>query len=638
MRLAALLASFAAHLLGCADATCIDRDLDGLGEGCAMGLDCDDDNASRGVDCERVPPPDCAADPTETGCPCLAGTVADCFPGPDSAFDVGVCQPGRARCIAGHFNVCTGSVAPRAEGCDGLDQDCDGRTDEGVLSPCGGCDSSCGGGVWGSAANPFVIEGAMPTGSLELTSAGALTLTRRVESTGTVWVPASDGAVVSRIDEDTLTETARYATGAAEPSRVAIDAQGDAWIATRAFEGQSTLIEIAGAPERCVDLDGSGAIETSRGPSEVLSFGADECVLRSLEVGGPLEVARAMAIDGDTGLDEASGGDVWVGFYEGQAIEEIDGFSGALLQRVATPGFAPYAAAFDPWGTLYFLSRDGQLARVDRGTSPASVEIIEVPIGCWLLYSMAIDRDGRLLLTGFSCDRSTLYDPSTGLYSGIATAESPRGAMVGADGRFWIAHTGAEVSAMSRGPLRVTTLVDLIGETHPIETVGIGVGRYVWAISREAGLSDTEDPGLATAIDPETGDIVASIPVGRGPHTQGDLTGIQRFDVARVGSLTYRFTGCDADAMTGWVAVHLAGDLGSDGAIALEARHGVDVASLEAAAFAPLAMLEAATGTFPVSYPEGGIVEVRVTLTAGARFGGPRLERVGVEWTCPGPD
>lgn len=626
-----------AHLLGCAS-PCIDRDLDGLGEGCALGPDCDDDNAARGIDCDAIPAPDCAADPTETGCPCLAGTVADCFPGPDAAFDVGLCQPGRARCIEGHFGLCTGSIAPRAEGCDGLDQDCDGRTDEGVLSPCGGCDASCSGGVWGSAANPFDVATALPAGALELTTHGALTLTRRMESTGVVWVPASDGAVVSRIDESTLTETARYATGAAEPSRVAIDAQGDAWIATRAFEGQSTLIEIAGTEARCVDLDASGTIETSHGPAEVLPFGADECVLRSLEVGAPREVARALAIDGDTGLDDASGGDVWVGLHDGQAIEEIDGLTGALLQRVSTPGFAPYAAAFDPWGTLYFLSRDGQLARVDRSTSPASVEVIEVPIACWLLYSLAIDREGALLLSGFSCDRSTLYDPSTGLYAGIPTAESPRGAIVDADGRFWLAHTGAEVSAISRAPLRVSTRVDLIGERRPVETIGIGVGRYVWAISREAGLAETDDPGLATAIDPESGAIVASIPVGRGPHTQGDLTGIQRFDVAREGSLTYRFTGCSASTMTRWVALHLAGELGSDGDIALEARHGADVAALEAAAFVAMATLEGRTGSYPVTYPEGGIVEVRVTLTTGARFGGPRLERVGLEWTCPGPD
>jgi len=636
---ASAFALLAASLLGC-DPQCIDRDLDGLGEHCALGPDCDDDNAARGADCDIVPAPDCTSDPTETGCPCLAGTLADCFPGPDAAFDVGVCQPGRARCIAGHFGLCTGSIAPRAEGCDGLDQDCDGRTDEGVLSPCGGCDAACGGGVWGSAANPFDVEGAVPDGALELTAIGALTLTRRVESTGVVWVPASDGAVVSRIDEATLSETARYATGAAEPSRVAIDAQDDAWIATRVFEGQSTLLEIAGSLERCVDLDGSGTIETSHGPSEVLPFGADECVLRSLEVGAPREVARALAIDGDTGLDEASGGDVWVGLHDGQAIEEIDGLSGALLQRISTPGFAPYAAAFDPWGTLYFLSRDGQLARVDRSTRPASVEVIEVPIACWLLYSLAIDRDGRLLLSGFSCDRSTLYDPGTGLFSGIDTAESPRGAIVGEDGRFWLAHTGAEVSAISRGPLRVTSRIDLFeGGMHPIETVGIGVGRYVWAISREAGLSETDDPGLATAIDPETGAIVASIPVGRGPHTQGDLTGIQRFAVARDGSLTYRFTGCDADAMTEWVALHLAADLGSDGGIAFEARHGADVSSLEAAPFESVVTLEDGSGgRYPVTYPAGGIVEVRVTLSASARFGGPRLERVGLEWMCPGPD
>jgi hypothetical protein len=45
--------------------------------------------------------------------------------------DVGECVRGTQVCNAGQFGVCAGEVAPRAELCNGLDDDCDGRTDEG---------------------------------------------------------------------------------------------------------------------------------------------------------------------------------------------------------------------------------------------------------------------------------------------------------------------------------------------------------------------------------------------------------------------------------------------------------------------------------------------------------------------------
>lgn len=631
-RVSALLVGGLLGLLAGCEPVCIDEDLDGLGTNCALGPDCDDDNAARGPDCDAVPPPDCALHPTATGCPCLAGTLIACFDGPEGAVDVGLCRGGRARCVSGHIGACSGGVGPVAERCDGADQDCDGLTDEGALSPCGGCDGACSGGVWGGSASPFDPSMASPTGTLERTARGELTLTRHTESTGTVWVANSAEATVSRIDEERLAETARYATGAAEPSRVAIDAEGDAWIANRAFDGQSTLIEIAGTEARCADLNGNGTIETSRGPSEVLPFGADECVLRSFEVGAPREIARALAIDGDRGLDEISGGDLWVGLHDGQAVEEIDGTTGALLQRIPTPGFAPYAAAFDPWGTLYLISRDGQLARIDRTTTPPTLTIVEVPLACWLLYSLAIDREGRVALSGFSCDRATLYDPGRNSFTSITTAPSPRGAISG--DRLYLAHTGASVSELGLDPFTVRRTFDLTGEAGPTETIGIALGRYVWAISRESAAGA---PGVATAIDPASGSILGSVPVGFAPHTQGDLTGIQRFDVPATGSLDHVFSGC-GDGMTRWIAVHVAADLGSNGTLTVESRHAATEGELEGASFGLLGELSASSPPYPLSLPGGGVLEVRVTLNANAHFGGPRLTRIGVEWACPGPD
>ncbi|MGE0792462.1 MAG: CAP domain-containing protein [Sandaracinaceae bacterium] len=53
---------------------------------------------------------------------------------------VGACMPGTATCSGGEFPMCVPAVAPSAETCDGVDEDCDGRTDESIAPRACGSD------------------------------------------------------------------------------------------------------------------------------------------------------------------------------------------------------------------------------------------------------------------------------------------------------------------------------------------------------------------------------------------------------------------------------------------------------------------------------------------------------------------
>ena len=67
---------------------------------------------------------------------CITGTTQPC------GSDVGECQSGIQTCIIGQWGACEGETGPSPEICDGVDNNCDGQTDEGF-----GVGLSCGSGI-----------------------------------------------------------------------------------------------------------------------------------------------------------------------------------------------------------------------------------------------------------------------------------------------------------------------------------------------------------------------------------------------------------------------------------------------------------------------------------------------------------
>ncbi len=86
---------------------------------------------------------------------CNGGNTRPCGP----LATVGTCRPGEERCEGGIWEACTGAVEPTPESCDGQDEDCDGQTDEEAMAgpddrPCpnsGVCEQAvvrCAAGAW----------------------------------------------------------------------------------------------------------------------------------------------------------------------------------------------------------------------------------------------------------------------------------------------------------------------------------------------------------------------------------------------------------------------------------------------------------------------------------------------------------
>ncbi len=66
----------------------------------------------------------------DEGCPCDPGQVQRCFDGPPGRRGIGACTDGTQTCSEFGWGECVNGINPRIEACDDLDNDCNGCTDE----------------------------------------------------------------------------------------------------------------------------------------------------------------------------------------------------------------------------------------------------------------------------------------------------------------------------------------------------------------------------------------------------------------------------------------------------------------------------------------------------------------------------
>jgi len=306
------------------------------------------------------------------------------------------------------------------EVCNGVDDNCNGSVDEGVQSPCGGCNPGCTANAIG--VGPFPMPADDPdhvqADGVGLDPNGDIILDESNVDFNFMWIANTNDlgrGTVSKIDTMTATEEARYFSvtcfgnasylngqcqdvvgvdlnqGALTPSRTAVDYNFDVWVANRNFPAGvvPSVTKIANSLYDCVDRNSNGQIDTSSDqngdgaidtdcdangqpddintvcsnglPPEFLGMD-DECVLFTTAFAGAGEIGRSVCLDAGDPVYGGKG-NAWVGTNSragNNRFYQIDGTTGVISATVDLPaGHNPYGCAVDSTGILWSASQAG---------------------------------------------------------------------------------------------------------------------------------------------------------------------------------------------------------------------------------------------------------------------------------------
>lgn len=628
---------------------------------------------------------------------CAPGEPRDCDDGDECTIDR--CDDRLARCVQQRtprdadrdgFDACAGdcdddnpAIHPGVtEICDSVDQDCDARADEGLVSACGDCRPGCRllylpepGDVWHPTADnsdAVVVEN----------GDGPLVLSSDMRQRFDVWVANFVDGKVTKLDTRDGTQLARYdsvlldGSNGAEPpddecdpdtlgsraggncpSRTAVDLQGAVYVANRAFDRQGTVTKIAGFVDDCVDRNGDGEIQTSRdvdgnGQIELHVEGEflgqdDECLLWTADVGGRGSVPRALAVAGD--------GSVWVGLYGESRVLQLDPASGRSIADVAVSGFKPYGAAIGGDGRLWLVEAlSGQILSIDTATGRAG-RAISAPSpedGCPSSYGIAVDPEGRVWVAGFTCPYAFGYDPRAQRWTSVALPDSgvTRGVAADDRGRIYVAssHDWVQVNPRatffffsSSDPVTRLTVfrardggdVRVFGSAaEPLPGRGaIGVGldseRRAWLVN--------QDTGSATRVDVDSGEV-SHFGVGDLPYTYSDFTGFAlRRITAPTGFIRGVFEGCELGPSE-WERLTVDAESPAGGRVEIRLRTADSRDALaDARWLGPLQGESIDLLAPPGPLPEQRFLEVEARLVSAERRSSPALRQLVVRLHCP---
>ncbi|MCA9540700.1 MAG: hypothetical protein KC620_17495, partial [Myxococcales bacterium] len=501
---------------------------------------------------------------------CPEGETRPCYPGDVATRGVGRCADGSELCAGGDWLACADARLPAEETCEGTDEDCDGFVDEGTTNRCGTCgppplevcneaDDDCDGRI--DEGITTVCGGCLPCGealvfpgesgvrdpALAPAPDGGITLGAGAVAYDAIWIPNSEEDTFSRFNTRTGREEGRYFIGE-NPSRTAVDLNGNAWVATR---GDGWAMHVFYNRADCIDRDGDGVIRTSvdlNGDGRITGGEmvgsaedplADECVHCRIRLGRPDEWIRGVGVDADN--------NVWFGGWTSRAIWKVDPNTCEILLEL--PSRDPiYGLVIDGQGNLYTSNYTYDcLTHVD---TRAGEVVRNVCYGA-TRYGIAVDEQGRVWY-GTTGTNVLMFDPRTDEWRSFQSPNNLVRYTAGlvADGHGGIYVTGYDNATIAHLDIATETWTSInvggvpagLPRQSTPRGVTLDIEGNVWGICRESSGLIKLTPDLTEVLDSVA--IVGAFDptTSTRPYSYSDNTGFQLFTfTAREGLWRYPF-------------------------------------------------------------------------------------------------
>ncbi|WP_286264006.1 Vgb family protein [Thalassotalea atypica] len=462
-----------------------------------------------------------------------------------------------------------------------------------------------------------------------------------------LWAANAGEDSVSKVDTDADCEVARYATwhigpfhsawSGPAPSRTAVDSEGNVFVANRQFDGRPmNVLKILS--EGGVDRNGNGVIDTSTDvngdciidrsdPAEFLppvddnldgilqtSEIRDERVVWINHVGPANSLGRSLCIGTD--------GNLWMGDYTNRSYYKVQASDGAVLAGpIATTGsLSPYGCLVDGDGILYSSSLSSTMGILDTNTN---TWLATLNTGA-SVYGIAIGN-GMVYTSGSGSYRQ--YDqnsgvgepdgnPATGTFSSPGdVGNSTLGISVDGDGSI----------VLGQSPIRKYSSAGVTQWATPnaaSDTRGVvpDSNNNIWAVNRGSNNS--------TKFNKDTGNLMATVPLGNQPYTYSDATGFAATNTTDPSGI-WTIIEDGGDAGNPWDEISWnnepEGSIPAGGSITVEARVSDTQVGLGLETYA--AMTNGLSGIAM----NGRFIQVRATLRPGDNGESPVLSDLSIE-------
>ena len=349
-----------------------------------------------------------------------------------------------------------------------------------------------------------------------------------------LWIANTGQGSISKINTKTMIEEGRYYAdpnpGAASSSRTSVNIDGHYVVVSN--RGTGTITKVAANVEDCMDKDGDGIIKTSQSKDDLLPWGTDECVLWNVTVNpppdsythGPRGTAWAPGVfNKETCKYENQ--KVWVGWMDAPSHGIIASFNGDTGAQENTVGldnwspdvnYAPYGAAADGFGNIWFTSVYRELGRINTTT----LEVKRWPTNGIAVYGMTVDGKGNVWFGPYSNQPVAMFDAALEQFVVVpGTTENHRGVAVDGDGMVWVASNAGGTNGCGLNQIDSNTMTQVQFHKFPMcgtpVGVSIDVDGFIWMVDND---------GLANRIDPDTYEKI-QIPVAGDHYTYSDMTG-----------------------------------------------------------------------------------------------------------------